>query len=41
MSTLNEHGTDTLGQCLIGQIKRWKFRESPGGLYRIILAFAS
>ncbi|HEX7701514.1 MAG TPA: GYF domain-containing protein [Kofleriaceae bacterium] len=38
---LNEHGTDTLGQCLIGQIKRWKFRESPGGLYRIILAFAS
>ncbi|MEO8843472.1 MAG: GYF domain-containing protein [Kofleriaceae bacterium] len=38
---LNEHGADTLGQCLIGQIKRWKFRESPGGLYRIILAFAS
>lgn len=39
--SLNEHGADTLGQCLIGQIKRWKFRESPGGLYRIILAFAS
>jgi predicted Zn finger-like uncharacterized protein len=38
---LNEHSTDTLGQCLIGQIKRWKFRESPGGLYRIILAFAN
>ncbi|MEP6862642.1 MAG: GYF domain-containing protein [Deltaproteobacteria bacterium] len=39
--TLNEHQADTLGQCLVGQIKRWKFRESPGGLYRIVLAFAS
>jgi predicted Zn finger-like uncharacterized protein len=38
--TLNAHQADTLGQCLIGQIKRWKFRESPGGLYRIVLAFA-
>jgi hypothetical protein len=39
--TLSDHGADTLGQCLIGQIKRWKFRESPGGLFRIVLAFAS
>jgi hypothetical protein len=39
--TLSEHQADTLGQCLESQIKRWKFRESPGGLYRIILAFAS
>ena len=39
--TLSEHQADTLGQCLIGQIKRWKFRDSPGGLYRIVLAFAS
>ncbi|MFT3691852.1 MAG: GYF domain-containing protein [Kofleriaceae bacterium] len=39
--TLSEHQTDTLGQCLISQIKRWKFRESPGGAFRIVLAFAS
>jgi len=38
--TLSDHGTDSLGTCLIGQIKRWKFRESPGGLVRITLAFA-
>lgn len=39
--TLSDHGTDSLGTCLIGQIKRWKFRESPGGLVRITLAFGS
>jgi len=39
--TLSEQQASGLGQCLIGQIKRWKFRESPGGLYRIVLAFAS
>ncbi len=39
--TLSDHGADSLGTCLIGQIKRWKFRESPGGLFRIVLAFAS
>ncbi|CAN5581808.1 hypothetical protein BH11MYX1_BH11MYX1_06380 [soil metagenome] len=38
--TLSDHGTDSLGTCLIGQVKRWKFRESPGGLVRITLAFA-
>ncbi|MEO6777521.1 MAG: GYF domain-containing protein [Kofleriaceae bacterium] len=39
--TLDAHQTETLGQCLIGQIKHWKFRDSPGGMYRIVLAFAS
>lgn len=37
--TLSDHSTDSLGTCLISQIKRWKFRESPGGLVRITLAF--
>jgi len=37
---LSDHQDGTLGQCLIAQIKHWKFRESPGGLYRIVLAFA-
>jgi predicted Zn finger-like uncharacterized protein len=38
---LSEHGADSLGACLTGMIKRWKFRESPGGMYRIVLAFAN
>lgn len=38
--TLSDHGADSLGQCLTSQIKRWKFRESPGGAFRIVLAFA-
>lgn len=38
---LSDHANDPLGTCLIGMIKRWKFRESPGGLYRIVLAFAN
>ncbi len=37
---LSDHGTDSLGACLSGQIKRWKFRESAGGQFRISLAFA-
>lgn len=37
---LSEHGTDSLGMCLSNQIKRWKFRESAGGQFRIALAFA-
>jgi len=37
----SDHGTDSLGTCLSSMIKRWKFRESPGGLYRFVLAFAS
>jgi predicted Zn finger-like uncharacterized protein len=39
--TLSDHQAGSLGQCLVSQIKHWKFRESPGGLYRIVLAFAS
>jgi len=38
---LSDHAADSLGTCLTGMIKRWKFRESPGGLYRIVLAFAN
>jgi predicted Zn finger-like uncharacterized protein len=38
---LSDHGTDSLGACLSGQIKRWKFRESAGGQFRIVLAFAN
>ena len=38
---LSDHGADSLGACLSGQIKRWKFRESAGGQFRIVLAFAS
>ena len=37
---LSDHATDSLGTCLAGQIKRWKFRESAGGQFRIVLAFA-
>ena len=37
----SDHGADSLGICLSSMIKRWKFRESPGGLYRFVLAFAS
>jgi hypothetical protein len=38
---LSSHGTDTFGQCLIGRIKSWKFRESRGGTFRIALAFGA
>jgi predicted Zn finger-like uncharacterized protein len=38
---LSEHGGDSLGNCLSGQIKRWKFRESAGGQFRFALAFAN
>jgi predicted Zn finger-like uncharacterized protein len=36
-----EKTAEALLTCLRTQIKLWKFRESPGGLYRIVLAFAS
>lgn len=40
--TLDSHGNDSFGQCLIARIKAWKFRESPnGGTFRISLAFSS
>ena len=35
-----DHQTDTLGTCLQSQIKRWKFRESSGGSFKIALALA-
>jgi predicted Zn finger-like uncharacterized protein len=38
---LSSHGGDTFGQCLISQIKAWKFRESNGGTFRIALAFSA
>jgi len=38
---LSEHGKDTFGACLTARIKGWKFRVSPGGTYRIALAFSN
>lgn len=38
---LSEHAKDTFGACLIARIKGWKFRVSPGGTYRIALAFSN
>ena len=38
---LSSHANDTFGQCLISQIKAWKFRESNGGTFRISLAFSA
>lgn len=37
--TLNEHGGDNLGKCLIGSMKGWKFRPSAGGSFRLSLNF--
>jgi hypothetical protein len=38
---LSEHSKDTFGSCLISRIKSWKFRPSPGGIFRIALAFSA
>jgi predicted Zn finger-like uncharacterized protein len=38
---LSDHAKDTFGACLIARIKGWKFRVSPGGTFRIALAFAN
>ncbi len=39
---LSEHGADTFGKCLIGQMKSWKFRTSPGGgTFKFALAFSN
>jgi hypothetical protein len=38
---LSEHSKDTFGSCLIARIKGWKFRASPGGTFRIALAFSN
>jgi hypothetical protein len=37
---LSEHADDQFGKCLIGRVKTWKFRASPGGTFRFELAFA-
>jgi predicted Zn finger-like uncharacterized protein len=38
---LSEHAKDSFGSCLISRIKGWKFRASPGGTFRIALAFSA
>ena len=38
---LSDHGADKFGLCLVGRIKGWKFRASPGGIYKFALAFSS
>ena len=38
---LSSHANDTLGKCLIARLRSWKFRENPGGIFRITLAFAN
>jgi predicted Zn finger-like uncharacterized protein len=38
---LSDHAKDTFGSCLISRIKSWKFRASPGGTFRIALAFSA
>jgi predicted Zn finger-like uncharacterized protein len=35
----DNHAQNTLGKCLIGAIKTWKFRPSPGGTFRFVLHF--
>lgn len=37
--TLSDHATNTLGKCLITSIRSWRFRASPGGLYKFSLQF--
>jgi hypothetical protein len=37
--TLSEHGGDSLGVCLINQVKSWKFRENNGGTFKITMVF--
>ncbi len=39
--TLSDHASDQFGLCLIGSIKSWKFRASPGGQFKIPLVFGS
>ena len=38
---LSDHANDQFGQCLVARIKGWKFRVSPGGTFRIALAFSN
>ncbi len=36
---LSDHSADTLGKCLTGAIRTWKFRPSAGGTFRFSLNF--
>jgi hypothetical protein len=36
---LSDHSADTLGKCLTGAIRTWKFRSSAGGTFRFSLNF--
>ena len=38
---LGSHATDSLGKCLTGAIKGWRFRASTGGRFKITLAFVA
>jgi predicted Zn finger-like uncharacterized protein len=38
---LSDHAADTLGKCLAGAIRTWKFRPSAGGTFRFSLNFVS
>jgi hypothetical protein len=35
----DNHAQNSLGKCLIGAIKTWKFRSSSGGTFRFVLHF--
>ena len=35
----DNHAQDSLGKCLIGAIRGWRFRASPGGTFRFVLHF--
>ena len=35
----DNHAANKLGRCLVGAIRGWKFRTSPGGTFRFILHF--
>jgi predicted Zn finger-like uncharacterized protein len=39
--SLSDHTNDQFGQCLIGRIKSWKFRTSPGGQFKLPMVFGS
>ncbi len=38
---LSEHADTNLGKCLISTIRSWKFRTSPGGMFKISLQFVA
>jgi predicted Zn finger-like uncharacterized protein len=39
--SLSDHANDQFGQCLIGRVKSWKFRASPGGQFKLPMVFGS